>query len=119
METGLRIQWGKIVPGRESQAMDLFADVTTYFGKKLADGKITYFEPFFVRTSDMDLETGFMIFKGPQEEIAKIVEDEDYLAYLSTAYYVLEHLKVDYLAVGEGIGKQLERSAKVRAALKI
>lgn len=118
-ERGIRIKWGKLVPGREKQAIDLFTDVMTFFGKKMADDKITYFEPFFVRTADFDVETGFMIFKGPVDPVSKILEEEEYLTLLDRAYYVVEHLQVDYLLVGEGINKQLERSAKVRELLKI
>ncbi|MEX2557730.1 MAG: hypothetical protein WEB06_19125 [Actinomycetota bacterium] len=119
METAIRFTWGKLVPGREAQALDLFADVTTYFGKKMADAKVTYFEPFLLKTGDFNQEQGFMIVKGPAEEIARIEQDEEYDSNLGKAHYLLEHFKVDYLVVGEGIGEELERGAKVRTLLKI
>jgi hypothetical protein len=115
MESGIRISWGKIVPGRETEALGLFDEVMTYFGKKLEKKEITYFEPFFVRTADQEEETGFVIFKGAVPEIFKIMEDEEYLTLLSKAYYTVTHFKVDFLVVGDGIVKQLERTNKVRA----
>ena len=119
METAIRFTWGKLVPGRETEALDLFADVTTYFGKKMADAKVTYFEPFLLKTGDFNLEQGFMIVKGPAEDIALIEQEEEYHINVGKAFYLLEHFKVDYLEVDEGISQQLERSAKVRAQLKI
>ena len=119
MEKGFRITWGRLVPGREQQALDTFADVMTYFGKKMADGKVTYFEPFFVRTGDFEEELGFMIIKGPAQEITQILEEEDYLTLLDKGFYVVSHLKVDYLTVGDGIGEQIARGAKTRELLKI
>jgi hypothetical protein len=93
--------------------------VVTYFGKKMADEKITFFEPYFVRTGDLENEVGFFIVKGRDEEIAKLVLDEEYLKLVERGFYCVEHLTVDYLTVGEGIGQQLARAEKVRELLKI
>ena len=118
METAIRIKWGKLVPGRERVGLDVFAEVTTYFGKKLADGKLTFFAPFLVRSSDFDEEQGFIIVKGPEAEITKMVQEDEYLTLLSKGIYVTQHLKVDYLLVDEALGAQIERTSKVLDSLK-
>jgi hypothetical protein len=119
METGLLIKWGKLVPGREEQAIDLFAEGTDFFGKKMAEGTVTFFEPFFVRTTDLEEWQGAFYIKGPVDKIYKMVEDPDYLFLVDKAFYLVEHLTVTYLTVGEGVTEQLARSAKVRAELGI
>jgi hypothetical protein len=114
MESGVIVRWGKLVPGREEKAIALFTETVEYFGKMLAEGKLTYFEPFFFMTGDIENELGFFIFKGPDEWIYKLLADEYFLTLQEKALYSVEHFQVDLLTVGDGIGKQLERSAKVR-----
>lgn len=116
MESGIRVAWGSIRAGREKEALELFQDAMTYYGKKMADGKITYFEPFFLGTGDQSLEIGFFIVKGPVAEIFKILEDETYLMLNTKAFNVLDHFRVDMLTVGEGIEAQLKR---YEASLKV
>lgn len=117
MEIGLYIKWGKPVPGREEWAVDLLNEGIDYFGEKLRAGWITYFEPFCFQTSDREVETGFFVVKGPVTEIFKMLEDETFLYLQEKAFYTFDHWTVDYLTVGEGVTKQLARSAKVRAEL--
>ena len=47
------------------------------------------------------------------------MEEEKYRWLLQEAGLFVEHLRVDYLTVGEGITEQLERFAKVRVDLGI
>jgi hypothetical protein len=119
MEIGLLIRYGKIVPGRETEAVELFAEGERFFKDKLSKGTITYFEPFFLATSDLEEDLGFHIIKGPAPEIFKLMEEEGYQALLTKMTLVTEHPRVDMLTVGEGIPQQLERFAKVRAELGI
>ncbi len=119
MEVGLYIKWGKAVPGREELAIDLLNEAIDYFGEKVRTGWITYFEPFCFQTSDREVENGFFVVKGPVTEIFKMLEDETFLYLQEKAFYTVDHWTVDYLTVGEGVTKQLARSAKVRADLGI
>ena len=119
MEIGLLIRYGKLVPGREKEAIDLFGEATKYYEGKVKEKVLTYFEPFFLRTSDLEEELGFFIMKGPAPEVFKLMEDEKYLWLVMKAGFVVEHLKTDILTVGEGIQEQVERANKVRVELGI
>jgi hypothetical protein len=119
VETGVLYRWGKLVPGREQLGVDLFMEVSEYFAKKLEKGVLTYFEPFFFQTSDLEAEAGFFIIKGPLPEIFGLMEDEKYLALVTKAAFVVDHFQIDYLTVGERIPVAIERSAKIRAELGI
>jgi hypothetical protein len=119
MEIGLLIRYGKLVPGREAQAIELFEESTKYFAEKLSSKVITYFEPFFLMTSDLEEETGFFVLKGPAPEIFKLMEEERYLWLMQKAMVLVEHLRSDLLTVGEGIPAQVERAGKVRVELGI
>ncbi|MBI3647911.1 MAG: hypothetical protein HY240_04050 [Actinobacteria bacterium] len=119
MEIGLFIRYGKLVPGREEQAIALFDEATNLFKERMMKGDVTFFEPFFFQTSDREEETGFMILKGPAPEIFRLMEDPRYLMLVGKAMLLVEHFQVDLLTVGDGIRDQLERATKVRAELGI
>ena len=119
MEIGLIIRYGKMVPGREAQALELFEESSRYFQEKLSKQVLTYFEPFFFSTTDLERETGFFILKGPAPEVFKLMEEEEYGRLMQKGMLLIEHLQADLLTVGEGIPMQLERAQKVRAELGI
>ena len=119
MDVGLIIRYGAIVPGRETQAIELFEEATRYYEEKVKAHTLTYFEPFLFMTSDYQEETGFFILKGPAPEVFKLMEEEKYRWLLQKASLLVEHLHVSFLTVGEEIREQLERFAKVRVELGI
>jgi hypothetical protein len=119
MDVGLMIRYGNLVPGREAQAIELFQESVTYFEEKLKAGSITFFEPFLMRTSDFEEETGFFLVKGPAPAMFAMMEEEPYLRLMQKGLMLVEHLRADILTVGEGIVMQLERAGKVRAELGI
>jgi hypothetical protein len=119
MECGLLIRYGRLVPGREKQAMELFQETMAYMQDKLAQGEITFFEPFFMATSDLEEELGFWLVKGPAPEIFKTLEEEGYRTLMQKALMLVEHVRTDLLTVGEGIVAQFERSLKIQAELAV
>jgi len=119
MEIGLLIRYGKLVPGRETQAMTLFQESVAFFQGKLAAGQIGSFEPFFFMTSDLDQELGFFVVKGPAPAIFALMEDEEYRLFMARGMALVEHLHSDFLVVGEGIPAQIERTAKVHTELAL
>jgi len=119
MDVGLMIRYGTFVPGRETQALELFEEATAYFKGKVEMGAITYFEPFFMATSDFEEETGFFLVKGPAPAMFALMEEEPYLRLMQKGLMLVEHLRADILTVGEGITLQLERAGKVRVELGI
>jgi hypothetical protein len=119
VEIGLFIRYGKLIPGREVLGLELFEEARQYFSDKLIRGEITYYEPFFLKTSDYEEETGFMILKGPAPEIFRLMEEEPYRHLVTKATMLVEHFQVDMLTVGEEVPLQIERASKVRVELGV
>jgi hypothetical protein len=115
METGLIIKYGRLVPGREQQAIDLFAETTEWFAEQLKVGTITHVEPFFFATGELDVEAGFWIIKGERDKVWKMLEDDRYLWLTTKAQFVVDHLEVNFLTVAERIPEQVERATKLAA----
>jgi hypothetical protein len=119
MDVGLMIRYGKLVTGREHQAMDLFQDTLAYFGQKLERGEIPYFEPFFLMTTDQEEELGFFIVKGDMAALTTIVNDEGFKVLMEKARVLASHVQMDWLQTGDSIGEQVELSLKVLSELGV
>jgi len=113
MDAGYIIKYGRLVPGREDKAFDLFSETLTFWQEQLKRGAITYFEPFLYASGDSETDLGFFLVKGPEERIRQILETEEYRVLLTKGNYVVEHLTKEWLVVAEEVMKQIERSAKV------
>jgi len=113
MEIGLIVKFGKLVPGREEQAIALFAETTQWFEEQLKTGYITYFEPFFYASGDLEADAGFWIIKGERDKVRNVVDDETFKWLTLKAQFLVDHLRVDWLTVGEAIPQQVERASKV------
>ncbi|SRR6266571_6363839 len=112
-EIGLYLKYGRLVPGRERQAIELFAETTEFFTEQLKTGVITHYEPFFFASGEFDAEAGFWIIKGDREKIWTMVENDIYLWLLTKAQFVVDHLQVEFLFVGDKIPEQVERATKL------
>jgi hypothetical protein len=115
MEVGLIIKFGKLVPGREEQGIELFAEVKPLFQQWYDKGVITYYEPFFYGSGDLETRVGFWIVKGERTELWQMIEEEKFLWLMAKAQFVVDHLEVDWLTVGSGIDELVERGAKLAA----
>jgi hypothetical protein len=99
--------------------MDLFQETLAYMQGRLVKGDITFFEPFFMATSDLEEELGFFLVKGPAPAIFAMLEEESYRTLMQKAVMLVEHVRADLLTVGEGITAQFERSLKIQAELGV
>jgi hypothetical protein len=113
METGLIVKFGKLVPGREQQAIELFAEAKLYFEDQQKKEVITDYEPYFYGSGDLETQAGFWIVKGDRDDLWKMVEDERFRWLTAKAQFVVDHLEVDWLTVGAGIDEQVERGLKL------
>jgi hypothetical protein len=112
MDFGMIIKYGRLVHGRETYAIDLFAESNRFFEEQKKLGVIDYFEPFFYATGDLEADLGFWVIRGEREKMLKMMEGDTYRWLLTRAQFAVDHLVVDWLTVGEGIAEQVERASK-------
>ncbi len=115
MEFGLIVKFGKLVPGREQQGIELFGEVKPFLEEWYRKGVVTYYEPYFYGSGDLETRTGFWIVKGTREDLWKLMEDEKFRWLMAKAQFVVDHLEVDWLTVGAAIDEVIERGAKLAA----
>jgi hypothetical protein len=119
MEGGLYFRWGKPVRGYEREALALFTEAMQYWNEKLDAGVITWFEPFIFETADFEEEAGFWVIKGPEERIAMLWHEPQFLTINSKAGVYLQHFTVGTLRVGEGLTEFMEHLGKVYAEIGV
>lgn len=115
MEIGLIVKYGKLVPGREQQAIELFTETSQWLEGQFKKGFLTYYEPYFYASGDLQSEAGFWIVKGERDQVWKMVEDETFRWLTIRAQFVVDHLTVEWLTVGAAIPQAVERATKVAA----
>ena len=71
------IGWGQPVPGRERQALRVFAEVMEYLGRLQQGGEIESFEPVALDPHGGDLE-GFVVIRGAREQLSMLRAAEDF-----------------------------------------
>jgi hypothetical protein len=108
MEIGVIFRWGRVVPGKEEESIRLFGEVTQYFTEAKTRGDITFFEPFFYTTGDLQIENGFFVAKGPEEKLRKFLDEDLTMGLVLKSAIVLEHFKVELLATQERIPRLME-----------
>ena len=119
MDTGLLIRWGKVIPGREEKALELFSETVAYYDGLIKEGKLASYEPFLYRTSDFTVEQGFFVLKGPVQDIFALMESDAYKEFTTKATLLLEHFTVEMLIVGDEVLGQLDRYSKAREVLHV
>jgi hypothetical protein len=116
-ELGFVVRWGRVVPGRELEAVDLFAETTKYYGDLLAKGELTFFEPFMYLSGDNEIDNGFFVLKGPAQKINEIFESEETLSLKTKGALLLSHLSTELILVGEDVLGQVTRFADTSKAV--
>ena len=106
MDYALVFKWIKPFPGREAKALEVLADVRTYFGKMFADGKIE--EPLLLEHPN----DGMMIVCGEMSFLFDVMAREDFIILVDKAMYVAEGFRFDGYFIGELADHRLELYAK-------
>lgn len=103
MEVGILVSYGGVFPGKEKEAIELFAETQKIYGEKLADGTFTYYEPFLFRTGDRSEQLGFFIAKGPQDKVMFYFDSKENRALRDKVGQVVSHLKIEFLYTGSEV----------------
>ena len=101
MDYALVFKWIKPVVGREAKALEVLADVRTYFGKLAADGKV---EQPLVLTQVND---GMMIVPGEMTAIFDITNSDEFITLIDKAMFVTEGFRSDGYFIGDAMARRL------------
>ena len=101
MDYALVFRWIRPVVGREAKALEVLADVRTYFGKLAAEGKI---EQPLVLTQVND---GMMIVPGEMTSLFDITNSDEFITLIDKAMFVAEGFRFDGYFIGDAMARRL------------
>jgi hypothetical protein len=107
MESGIMIRWGMPRQGREKEALDLYQKSAEYYSRLVAEGRLTYGEPFLLASGDSEVESGFFLLKGDVANIFALLDDQQFRDLMARGSVLIEHFRFEMLAVGESIQRTL------------
>ncbi|GAA1897122.1 hypothetical protein [Actinomadura bangladeshensis] len=119
METGMLIRWGAPRQGREEESLDLFRQCDEYYRGLVADGKLTFYEPFLLGSGDSEVESGFFIIKGEVAGIFGLLDDQKFRNLMTQGSILTEHYRFDMLAVGESVDRGLDEYRQALTAVGV
>jgi hypothetical protein len=106
-DAGLFIGWGPPVRGREAKGLEVFNEAVQIWGQYQQDGKIESFDVALLYPHGGDL-AGFALLRGTEEGIAALQAEDEFQRMNTRAGLIVEGLGVVTVAIGDGLGKQIQ-----------
>jgi hypothetical protein len=105
-DAGLFIGWGTPVRGRETKGLDVFNEALSFHGKLQDSGEIESFEVALIGPHGGGLN-GFILVRGSEEQMAALRANDEFQRINTRAALMVDELGVVDVALGDGIGEQL------------
>jgi hypothetical protein len=102
----LFIGWGKVVPGREKVAFQVFQESTEMYGRLEQDGRIDSFESMLLSPHGGDL-AGFVILRGQRQALSEIQFGEEFTRLVARATALVDSLGVIPAYGGEELAMRM------------
>ena len=103
MKAAIMFTWTRSTPGREAQALEVFTDSLTFWGKLAADGKCG--EPMvYLAPSGL----GMMIIHGERETLFEILGTDEFAKLYTKVTFSVPEIKYELVAAGEGVQEQMQ-----------
>ena len=92
-DDALFIGWGRTLPGREQQALQVFNEAMAYWGGLQQQGEIESFEAFALGAHGGDLY-GFALLRGDADKLARLSASEEFNRQTLRADLVVDRVGV-------------------------
>jgi hypothetical protein len=92
-ERALFIGWGRPLPGREQQALQVFNESMEYWGRLQQQGMIERFEAFALGAHGGDLY-GFALLRGEGDKLAQLSVSEEFQRHTLRADLVVDRVGI-------------------------
>jgi hypothetical protein len=104
---GLFIGFGLVKPGREKQALEVFAEAQQFNEKLKQRGDVESYETVLLELHGGDLG-GFTLLRGNADKLNRLrYQDQEFLRLISQASLLVDNFGVVGATIGDGIGKQM------------
>ena len=113
----LMVSFGAVHPGRERLAVDIFTELSRFFGERLSDGELSSFQPFFYSGGAVGGTIGFFLLEGRRDTLDAMRRRVDFVRLLLRAGAATANVRVDPLTAGPEAGRLVNLYREVRDEL--
>ena len=117
VDGALLVSFGAVHPGRERLALDAFTELSRFFGRRLSDGDLTSFQPFFYGSGAVGGTVGFFLLEGRRERLDDLRDDEGFTRLLLRVRTTTANVRVDELLAGPDAGRMVNLAREVHDEL--
>ena len=103
----MMIGWDRVVVGREKQALELFNESLTFYGKLVNDKKLESFEPVLMAAHGGDMN-GFILLRGTAQQIDAVRRMPQFESMMVRGEHYLEGVGALDAYVGDGLSRIME-----------
>lgn len=114
MDSAIIFTYSRAAAGRESMALQSFADAMAFFGKFASDGKCE--EPLTLMAPSGH---SFMIIPGSYEDLTYLVRLDEFRELFTKAVFAVPDLGYEIASYGEGVQAYMARWARVGGELAL
>jgi hypothetical protein len=115
-DDGIFIGFGKPVPGREQEALQVFKDALAYYAELVEEGVLESFVPVLLEPHGNELG-GYIFLYGEYEKLAELKQREEFMRIMIRAGLAVDHLGVVDAAVGDRLIREMALYEEQVAAL--
>lgn len=113
----LFIGWNRAVPGRETQALELFYTANQFWAQQQAEGRIEGFEQILLSPHAGDLN-GFTLIRGDRNKLDTLRNSNEFQDLIVRAQFLLDGVGCVDAHVGEKVMEQAQRFGKTAQSVK-
>jgi hypothetical protein len=117
VDGALMVSFGPVHPGREKLAVDMFTELSRFFGERLTAGDIKSFRPFFFGDGALNGVIGFFLLEGRRATLDELRRRPDLLRLLLRTGAATANVRVDTLVAGSEAGRLVNLYREVRQEL--
>jgi hypothetical protein len=117
VDGALLVSFGPPHPGRERLAGEVFTELSRAFGRRLSDGELSSFQPFFFADGSVGGMTGFFLLEGRRDVLDGLRRDESFVRLLLRASAAHADVRVDTLVAGSEAGRLVNLHREVHDEL--
>ena len=108
----LMLEWGSLVDGRETKALEEFMSNVAWWGEQKKAGKIGDFKIYLPTTGAFGDRAGFVIFEGSDKQIAELHTSEEFRVRLARASLLVRNIRLNVCDAGDAIQARMQRTGR-------
>lgn len=117
VDGALMVAFGPVHVGREALAVEMFKELSKFFGERMDGGALTAFKPFFFADGSVGDMIGFFLLEGKRSDLDELRRSVGFVRQMLRAGAATQNVRVHSMQAGSDAGRVVNLYREVRAEL--